>query len=109
MRIWHEKLLPKLCRPHILACWREALGAYEIISKNKSGYRNHPATKEFEKALPALWNRLYWIRHEMLNRGYKPKELPPKPKDVLPNVVNEWQSLEHQVEILRSKGCKCDV
>ena len=58
MRIWHEQLIPHLCKQHLLACWREALGAYSIITKNKRGYRNHPATQEFIDAPYALWLRL---------------------------------------------------
>lgn len=88
--------------------WREGLGAYKIITENKKGYRNHPAVKEFENAPVLLWNRLYLVRKEMLHRGYNPKELPPEP-NFLPRVLNEWQTLEEQVEILKNKNCKCKL
>ena len=116
MRIWHKKLIPKLCRQHLLGVWREGLGAYNIVQKythdpsQKIGYANHPATKEFLHNPTALVKRLVLIRKEMLKRGYKPKELPEI--YVTPNrqkKVIEWQTLEEQVEILKSKNCECKV
>lgn len=110
MRIWHEKLIPYLCRQHLLACWREGLGAYKIITENKKGYRNHPAVKEFERHPELLWYRLEDIRDEMLKRGYKPKETPscvsgpPGLEKLIP-----WQSLEQQIEVLKNKKCQCAI
>lgn len=112
MRIWHEQLIPKLCRQHLLAVWRESLGCYKIITENKMGYRNHPATKEFIKAPFALWMRLKIIREEMLKRGYHPKELPNGGyyKIIYSNrEPKEWQSLEVQIARLKEKGCECRV
>lgn len=108
MRIWHEKLIPKLCQKHICGVWREALGAYKIITEDKKGYRNHPAVKEFENAAGCLWERLHFIREEMLRRGYHPKELPAF-VDCASHDQKEWQTLEQQIEILKTKGCKCHV
>lgn len=107
MRIWHEKLIPCLCRNHILGVWREALGAYKIITEGKLGYRFHPATKEFLECPEALHYRLRVIREEMLRRGYNPKELPELVE--FGGVVREWQTLEEQVEVLRGKGCECNL
>lgn len=109
MRIWHEQLIPKLCRQHLLACWREALGAYSIIVNNKKcSYSNHPATKEFTDNPFKLWKRLRIIRAEMLKRGYNPKPLPematPSNKE-----IQEWQTLEEQIKHLKSKGCECKI
>lgn len=112
MRIWHEKLIPKLCRQHLLACWREGLGAYNIITENKKGYRNHPAVKEFENAPQALWHRLFQIRFEMQKRGYNPKQLPYTPNkltDMKYTDIKQWQTLEEQIEVLKSKKCDCKV
>lgn len=110
MRIWHEKLIPMLCRQHLLAVWREALGAYSIIIEGKKGYRNHPATIEFARHPNKLWLRLYAIREEMLKRGYKPKPMPTMPMcpDVSPEVT-EWQSIDEQIRILKIKGCDCII
>lgn len=113
MRIWHEKLISKLCRQHLLAMWREGLGAYSIITNNKKGYRNHPVVKEFENAPLALWDRLFSVRMEMLKRGYNPKEMPKKPDyDYSQEIVEgicEWQILDEQIEILKSKNCDCKI
>lgn len=112
MRIWHQELIPKLCRQHLLAVWRESLGCYKIITENKKGYRNHPAVKEFENNVGELRLRLRDIRKEMLNRGYHPKELP-FPENGLTGVtfgkINTWQTLEEQIEVLKEKGCNCQV
>lgn len=107
MRIWHSQLIPVLCRPHLLAQWREILGAYKIITENKKGYRNHPATQEFLNAPEALHERMSLIRQEMLSRGWNPKELPERVE--FGGEVKEWQSLEEQTIHLRSKGCNCKI
>lgn len=94
--------------------WREGLGAYKIITEDKKGYRNHPATKEFEHAPRTLFLRLEGVRSEMLRRGYHPKELPPAPRASAnaAEEVHEWQSLEEQIVALKEKratikGCLC--
>ena len=107
MRIWHQQLIPSLCKNHLLAVWREALGAYSIIVDGKKGYRNHPATIEFLSCPEALHERLCLIRVEMVKRGWKPKELPLKVS--FGGSVAEWQSLEQQTEHLKSKNCLCHL
>ncbi len=110
MRIWHEKLIPKLCQKHLCAVWREGWGCYNIITQDKKGYRNHPAVKEFEYSPSALWLRLMAVRNEMVSRGYHPKELPElKDRDAEVPQPIPWQSLEQQIEVLKSKGCKCQI
>ena len=110
MRIWHKKLIPLLCRQHLLACWREALGAYSIITNHKEGYKNHPAVKEFKDAPEALYARLHFIRQEMLNRGYQPKPLPEPAYHLFRNgLIHQWQTLKEQVTILKEKHCNCQV
>jgi len=108
MRIWHQKLIPKLCRQHLLGVWREGLGCYKIITEDKKGYRNHPATQEFIECSFALWTRLQIIREEMLKRGYNPKDMPTLPRSSKIN-SKEWQTYKKQVEILKAKGCECKV
>lgn len=85
--------------------WREGLGAYKVITENKKGYRNHPAVKEFEDNALELKNRLYFVRKEMLARGYHPKPLPDAP--MTHGKVKEWQTLEEQIEVLKNKHCQC--
>lgn len=92
--------------------WREGLGAYKIIIENRTdlSYWKHPATQEFVNAPVYLWIRLKQIRKEMLNRGYHPKELPemPKPQNTSQK-IKQWQTLEQQIEIIKSKKCKCKI
>lgn len=136
MRIWNEELIPKLCRQHLLAVWREGLGAYKIITENKKGYRNHPAVKEFRHNKGELTNRLIHIRVEMKKRGYNPKPYPwHKGKRTYCSwnengqehgyyldeaistsvVINTehaytpWQTLEEQIAVLKRKGCDCNI
>lgn len=110
MRIWHERLIPKLCRQHLLAVWREGLGCYSILYNDKKGYRKHPAVKEFENAIMSLYQRLEVIRNEMLRRGYKPKALPPWPQTYRFWFLDKpWQTYKEQVKVLKAKKCKCDI
>lgn len=109
MRIWHESLIPHLCQKHLCAMWREGLGCYAIVTSDKKGYRNHPATQEFIDAPYALWKILRQVRQEMLSRGYHPKELPALPDNMFSTVKKPWQSLEEQISVLKAKGCSCHV
>lgn len=119
MRIWHEKLIPKLCRQHLLAMWREGLGCYKIITEDKKGYRNHPAVKEFDNCPLELSRRLALVRMEMQSRGYNPKKLPwdespngyeiSTHSSVTESSYHPWQTLEEQIEVLKKKGCRCQI
>ena len=110
MRIWHEKLIPKLCRQHLLAMWRESLGCYSILVNDKKGYRNHPAVKEFEGLPCCLWDRMFLVREEMLRRGYHPKDMPQfVDGHTKPHKPKPWQSLRQQVEALKIKQCDCKI
>jgi len=114
MRIWHEKLIPKLCQKHLCAMWREGLGCFKILIEDKKGYRNHPAVKEFDGHIDMLWIRLFDIREEMKKRGYNPKELPllkhiQQGEHCCEGLPIPWQTLEQQIEILKAKGCKCNI
>jgi len=109
MRIWHKDLIPVLCRQHLLAVWREALGCYSIITNDKKGYRNHPAVKEFEEDVGRLEWVLLKVRREMLMRGYNPKPLPFEHLCQPNKYPKEWQTLEQQIEVLKSKKCNCKI
>ena len=46
----------------------------------------------------------------MLKRGYNPKELPILGEGLGRDKFEKpWQTLEQQIEILKAKGCKCNV
>lgn len=119
MRVWHEDLIPKLCRQHLLGCWREALACYSVIANGKEGFRNHPQVREFEGRPSALRQRLRLLRLEMLERGYNPKRLSFDESlngfregtyvPVVESRCRPWQSLDKQIEILKKKGCSCRV
>lgn len=95
--------------------WREGLYLYGLLnSDHQSPYRHHPAFKEFATAPNQLLKRLYFVREEMLNRGYHPKELPPELYDLIEPYPKEWKTLEEQIEILKNKrntikSCKCKI
>lgn len=110
MRIWHQRLIPKLCTKHLLAQWREGLGCYSIIFNNKKGYSKHPQVIQYKNSLQTLWYILETTRNEMLKRGFNPKPLPGFPSNEhnkLKTLV--WQTLKQQKEILRNKNCNCKV
>lgn len=88
--------------------WRESLGCYKIITENKKGYNNHPATQEFIHCPSALYERLQLVRQERLNRSYHPKELP-NYEGVYTGTTKEWQTLEEQIEVLQAKKCKGNI
>lgn len=107
MRIWNEKLIPSLCQKHLCAMWREGLGAYKIIVEHSTcSYSKHPATLEFINCPENLWQRLELLKDEATKRGYHFKDLPKYVK--FGGQVKEWQTLEEQKEILKSKKCKCN-
>jgi hypothetical protein len=87
--------------------WREGLGCYKIITENKKGYRNHPATKEFIECPQILHKVLGKVQGEMFARGYHPKALPLKKYGI--GKRKPWQSLKEQTEILKAKKCKCKI
>lgn len=107
MRIWHEQLIPNLCVKHFVALWREALGAYKIIAENKKGYRNHPATQEFIECPEQLHDILCLVKEESKKRGYNFKDVPERV--VFGGERRPWQTLEEQIEWLKTKGCNCRV
>lgn len=116
MRIWDKKLIPYLCRRHLVAMWREGLGAYKIVTTNTKAYRNHPAVVEFLCAPDLLYERLELVRAEMIRRGYNPKQMPKQKKtkfmddiQVSWNKAKTWQTIEEQLEVLHQKGCTCMI
>ncbi len=109
MRIWHRSLIKKLCRQHLLAMWRESLGAYAIITKYRARgpYARHPATLEFVNCPERLHDTLSSVRREMLRRDYHPKTLPKRVS--FGGRRRSWESLATQVAKLQAKGCECKV
>ncbi|MBN1503159.1 pyrimidine dimer DNA glycosylase [Candidatus Woesearchaeota archaeon] len=108
MRIW-DIAPSKLCRNHLLGEHRELHAVWNIITKNKKGYSNHPETIRWGGKLKALYKRHQLLVEEMEWRGYKHKS----DLDIKLATGNKEQSRyvnspEEQLRILRKKGCGCN-
>jgi len=109
MRIW-DIAPDKMCRQHLLGEHRELHAIWSILTKNKRGYANHPETKRWRGKLKALYCRHSLLVEEMSKRGYQhhsplSKDLATG-RDVQCEVVD---SLERQRQLLKDKGCGCNV
>jgi predicted RNA-binding protein (virulence factor B family) len=108
MRIWD---LPpeKLCRSHLLGEHRELHAIWNILTKGKRGYRNHPETKRWEGKLTALFNRHEELVTEMNKRGYLHKSDLDREKCIGDEIQRKFvDTKEQQIEILKRKGCSCN-
>ncbi len=109
MRIWD---LPpgNLCRQHLLAEHRELHGVWAILTQGKKGYANHPETLRWKGKLSALFLRHEALVREMNRRGYRHASPLPEGLATGEAIQNEYvDTYEHQIEILRAKGCGCRV
>jgi len=109
MRIW-DLSVKKLCKNHILGEHRELHAIWNIISRNKKGYLNHPETKRWKGKLKTLYNRHEKLVVEMEKRGYNHNS----PLDIDLAVRKEIQfehinSIDDQIKILKNKMCKCKL
>lgn len=89
--------------------WREGLGAYKIITHKQTTltYYKHPATQEYASAPEILHDVLDQVRTEMLKRNYHPKPLPEKVS--FNGELKPWQTLEEQINHIKTKKCKCTI
>jgi hypothetical protein len=107
MRIWDIE--PEyLCRYHLLGEHRELHALWNIITLDKSGYRNHPETKRWRGRLAALYKRHQKLVDEMFRRGY----MHSSPLDAKLATGKERQTIflntiEEQRRMLVSKKCPC--
>ena len=109
MRIW-DVPVSVLCRQHLLGEHRELHALWTILSQGKVGYSRHPETVRWNGKLAALYLRHAELVHEMIARGYRHHS----PLDAVLAVGDEVQStfvdsIPAQREILRNKGCRCDI
>ncbi|MBI5849328.1 MAG: pyrimidine dimer DNA glycosylase [Nitrospirae bacterium] len=109
MRIWD---IPPdiLCRNHLLGEHNELHAIWNILTQGKKGYANHPETERWKGKLMALFAVHEKIVLEMLARGYNHNS----PLDKSLAKGNSVQTtfvdpVEKQIEILRRKGCNCDL
>ena len=109
MRIWDVP--PSiLCRAHLLGEHRELHAIWTVLVEGKTGYARHPETIRWQGKLAALYLRHDAVITEMERRGYN-HHSPLDPTFATGSAVQEnyVDSLEHQIELLRSKGCDCEV
>ena len=109
MRIWD---IPpeKLCRQHLLGEHRELHAIWNIISKDKKGYSNHPETKRWKGKLKALYNRHEKLVDEMKKRGYNHNSSLEASLAVGKEYQSEYvDSIDSQIQILKNKMCECKV
>ena len=109
MRIWD---LPpeRLCRAHLLGEHRELHAIWNVLTRDRAGYRRHPETLRWEGRLAALYRRHAALVSEMQSRGYQhgsPLDAGLATGDAAQDVYVDTP--EAQMERLRSKGCDCDV
>lgn len=109
MRIW-DISPDMLCRNHLLGEHRELHALWSIIINNKKAYSNHPETLRWKGKLKALYLRHEKLVEEMSRRGYNHRSPLDASfatgKDVQDELID---SCEKQVEILKEKGCGCNV
>ena len=109
MRSWD--LSPeRLCRQHLLGEHSELHALWAILTKGMKGFSNHPETRRWRGKLRALYLRHEKLVREMKRRGYNHNS----PLAVELATGRDRQDeyvdpLEEQVNILRRRGCGCDV
>ncbi len=109
MRIWD--LAPsELCRQHLLGEHRELHAMWTVITENKKGYSKHPETLRWKGKLKALFNRHERLVGEMKKRGYQHKSpLDARFATGAAIQTDFIDTIENQIENIRSKKCECKV
>ncbi|MFP4655868.1 MAG: pyrimidine dimer DNA glycosylase/endonuclease V [Methanohalobium sp.] len=109
MRIW-DISPDKLCRNHLLGEHRELHALWSIFINNKKAYTNHPETLRWKGKLNALYLRHEKLVKEMVKRGYN--HYSPLDASFATGKYMQDELLdtcEKQVEMLKEKGCGCNV
>jgi len=109
MRVW-DVPPDKLCRNHLLGEHNELHAIWNILTQGKKGYANHPETRRWKGKLKALFGVHEKIVLEMLARGYRHQS--PLDKTLATGSMVQTVFVDpivRQMEILRQKGCSCDV
>lgn len=107
MRVWD--IDPSLlCDKHLNGEHREIHAIYNIITFGHEGYKYHPETKRWVGKIDALVKRHDKVVNEWLRRG-KNHKTPlmnvgdSNNQDMFVNTIDE------QVELIKGKGCKCNL
>ena len=109
MRIWD--IPPNLlCSKHLLGEHSELHAIWNILTQGKKGYSDHPETRRWKGKLRALFSVHEEIVQEMLARGFNHKSPLDRTLAKGKRVQDEFvDPVERQIEILKQKGCYCDV
>lgn len=109
MRTW-DIAPKKLCRNHLLGEHRELHAIWSVLVKGKKGYARHPETLRWRGKLKTLYHRHDALVNEMALRGYQHRS--PLPKRLARGSAVQRVFVDRrnaQIEILKSKRCRCDV
>lgn len=118
MKIWHEDIVPKLCKRHLSLAYRDAASVYEIVVEKKRHQYDKANVAEFKNCPMEIAFRLYVIHDELHKRGVN-LGLPPFPFDIsdvpFTQAIREgkiyvpWQTKKNQEFILKHKCKSCLV
>ena len=109
MRVW-DISPSKLCKNHLLGEHRELHAMWSVITQKKKGYSMHPETLRWHGKLKAMYQRHEKLVDEMKRRGYNHHSPLDKRKATGKAFQNEFvNSMEEQIQILKEKGCNCNV
>lgn len=107
MRVWDVDP-PVLCRSHLLGEHRELHGLWNILTLGHTGYARHPETRRWEGKLAALYGRHEALVVQMARRGYRHhSRLDPSLATGSSTQDVFVDSVDAQLDILRSKPCPC--
>ncbi len=107
MRVWDIEPA-HLCRQHLLGEHREVHAIWSILTKGRTGYRNHPETLRWVGKERALYLRHEDLVREMELRGYR--HLSPLEQALATGSERQEDYVntpDEQIVILRSKDCPC--
>ena len=109
MRIW-DISPKKLCRNHLLGEHRELHAIWSVLVNGKKGYAHHPETLRWRGKLKALYGRHDALVREMRDRGYEHRSPLQKRLASGSAVQRVFVATKRaQVNMLKSKRCRCDV
>jgi len=108
MRIWDIDV-KDLCDKHLIAQHYEIHCIYGFRTKNLSRLSNHPEIGRWIGHLDALISKHNETVEEMKFRNINHHTPIVGFHMDSPMMPDSWQSVEHQKNLLISKGCKCKV
>ena len=109
MRIWDIDV-KLLCNKHLIAQHYEIHCIYNIVTKKRKGFSNHPEVNKWRGHLGQLVQIHQCTVEEMIHRNYNHKSPLSFPQGYyMFQYVAPWQPIDEQIKILRLKGCGCKI